>query len=319
MLNNSSECSTGFNIGQDFAYYRLNKPETFSSEVIDGYFCKKDSEGSTRTANMFIKKWLNLRLHAYDRGLHFSEGLSIEKIKELYIASRGVCPITRISLTAATCEDSDWSIDRVINDYGYVSSNLIVMSKKANEAKGDLSLAAVKAIRDSKSNSRGLTHKEWCILFDLMWRTNDQHEVLSSNIYDELIGVREGADLAEFGLTLLSNITDPSSDMYELSLDFFAYESTRLPSSKQKKMMKAVKSLLKKRLITDPNVRLAQLEKRSPSTRKLIQSILMVTSFKSAYELYLKTKHECQESVREAKSVRRIDKTARLSFSQKGR
>ena len=55
------------------------------------------------------------------------------------------CPITREALTHATCTTSDASIDRVRNDAGYAAGNLVVMSTRANAAKGDADFDAALA------------------------------------------------------------------------------------------------------------------------------------------------------------------------------
>jgi hypothetical protein len=46
--------------------------------------------------------------------------------------------VTFEPLTHGECSDTDWSIDRLVNDGAYADGNLVVMSTKANKAKAAL-------------------------------------------------------------------------------------------------------------------------------------------------------------------------------------
>lgn len=319
MKNNSSDPRTGFNIGYDFAFYRLNKPESLSGEVIDGYYHKYDLGGTTRKADVFIKKWLNLRLHAYERGIHFSEELSVNEIMQKFQESEGFCPIIMEKLTIGKLKDTDWSIDRVINDYGYLPSNIIVMSRRANEAKGSFSLSEVKSIRDSGKRRCGLSQKEWCNLFDMIWRFSEKYKVLNSNFSNDVMGLNNDFNKVEFGLALLNNITDTDSRLGELCLRLFIFECCQLPVKKQKEIQKRVKKLMMKRAHCSTSTAFNTLMERSSSVRRIANSILSDLSFEASHDLYLNTKSGVEASILEAKTVQRVKKNVRFSFSQRSK
>lgn len=319
MENNSTVLSTGFYIGFDFAFYRLNKPDTLSPEVVDGFYHKYDCGGSKRKPNLFVKKWLNLRLHAYERGVHFSEDLSIDQIKQAFTDSRGICPVTKEILTTGTLKDSDWSIDRVINDYGYVKSNIIVMSRRANDAKGNLSLSEVKSIRDSKSVKNGLTHIEWCNVFDIIWRFNEKYEFMDSNLLDELMDLNDGYDLKQFGLALLNKITEPRAELDDLALDLFIVECAQLPHRTHRQIRKEVIKLMTKRGNSVEKSTLGALMKRSSCARRKVDSILSLLTFEEAHNMYVEIKNGFAASVIESKTATRVSKNTRLSFSQRAK
>lgn len=129
----------GFEIGWDFAHYRLTPP---ADHLHDGHPVRQGwSAGhavfGTRTlkATPAVRKWLQLRLSAWVRGRSFDD----VQVTPRYLAAIAVahCPITGEAMTHATGADSDASVDRVNNDAGYAAGNLAVMSVRANAAKSD--------------------------------------------------------------------------------------------------------------------------------------------------------------------------------------
>lgn len=70
------------------------------------------------------------------------------------------CPITLIELTHGTGGDTDWSVDRVNNDGAYAEGNLVVMSTRANTAKGDKSLLDVISLTADGLTLPGLSVRE---------------------------------------------------------------------------------------------------------------------------------------------------------------
>ncbi|MDE2094588.1 MAG: hypothetical protein KGI87_12110, partial [Burkholderiales bacterium] len=87
----------------------------------------------TLVAGRHVRKWLQLRLHAWLRG----RSVELVQVTPNYLQQIDAshCPITRAALSSATLEGSDASVDRVRNDAGYAAGNLAVMSTKANHAK----------------------------------------------------------------------------------------------------------------------------------------------------------------------------------------
>jgi hypothetical protein len=165
----------GFEIGWDYAHYRLTPPpESLAAHhpVHQGWQAGAATFG-TRTLKPTpqVRKWLQLRHSAWRRGRAF-EGT---QVTPNFLAQIDVprCPITRIALTHASGAGSDASVDRVCNQAGYAAGNLAVMSTRANEAKADLgcrdALTVVKQLEASGLDTLdGLNALQWSRLAVLM-------------------------------------------------------------------------------------------------------------------------------------------------------
>ena len=127
----------GFELGWDYAHHRLVPPAPYGLEpspLRNGLLAGQAAFGlRTLEPTRPVRKWLQLRLHAWLRG----RSVELHQVTPNYLAQIDVshCPITRLPLSSATLESSDASIDRVRNDAGYAAGNLAVMSTKANHAK----------------------------------------------------------------------------------------------------------------------------------------------------------------------------------------
>jgi hypothetical protein len=127
----------GFELGWDYAHYRVTPPAPYAQEpspLRNGLMAGQAAFGSrTLAATRHVRKWLQLRLHAWLRG----RSVELVQVTPNYLQQIDVshCPITRIALSAATLSATDASVDRVRNDAGYAAGNLAVMSTKANHAK----------------------------------------------------------------------------------------------------------------------------------------------------------------------------------------
>jgi hypothetical protein len=127
----------GFELGWDYAHHRVCPPDAYAqapSPLRDGLLAGQATFGlRTLNATRPVRKWLQLRLHAWLRG----RSVELMQVTPNYLAQLEVehCPITRTALSVATMQASDASIDRVRNDGGYAAGNLAVMSTKANHAK----------------------------------------------------------------------------------------------------------------------------------------------------------------------------------------
>jgi len=128
----------GFELGWDYAHYRVALPAPYlheASPLRDGAHAGAATFGQrTLAANRHVRKWLQLRLHAWLRG----RSVELVQVTPNYLQQIDAahCPITRAPLSSATLESTDASVDRVRNDAGYAAGNLAVMSTKANHAKG---------------------------------------------------------------------------------------------------------------------------------------------------------------------------------------
>lgn len=127
----------GFELGWDYAHYRVSLPAPYAQEpspLRHGLLAGQAAFGlRTLAATRHVRKWLQLRLHAWLRG----RSVELVQVTPNYLQQIDAshCPITRVALSSATLQTSDASIDRVRNDAGYAAGNLAVMSTKANHAK----------------------------------------------------------------------------------------------------------------------------------------------------------------------------------------
>ena len=127
----------GFELGWDYAHYRVSPPAPYTQEpspLRHGLLAGQAAFGlRTLSPTRHVRKWLQLRLHAWLRG----RSVELVQVTPNYLQQIDVshCPITRAALSSATLEGSDASVDRVRNDAGYAAGNLAVMSTKANHAK----------------------------------------------------------------------------------------------------------------------------------------------------------------------------------------
>lgn len=151
-----------FNLGWDYRKHGLVLPDDVPEDMHEGW--KAAASKVSRKPDRYILKFLYIRYSALKRHRVVSTHVTPELIQ--YLDNSGICPITRRSLTYGTLTDSDWSIDRVNNDGGYAPGNLVVMSAKANKAKGSKSaddideLIHVMKIK-GESIYEGLTINEW--------------------------------------------------------------------------------------------------------------------------------------------------------------
>jgi hypothetical protein len=167
--------ATGFEIGWDYAHYRLTPPPEHLAQahpVRQGWQAGAAVFGTrTLKPTPFVRKWLHLRLNAWRRGRAFeSVQVTPHFLAQIDVA---VCPITRVTLTQARGAGSDASVDRVCNQAGYAAGNLAVMSVRANEAKADLgwqdALLVVRQLEHAGLDSLdGLTPVHWSRLGVLM-------------------------------------------------------------------------------------------------------------------------------------------------------
>ena len=127
----------GFELGWDYAHYRVTPPAPYAQEpspLRNGLLAGQAAFGArTLAATRQVRKWLQLRLHAWLRG----RSVELLQVTPNYLQQIDVshCPITRVPLSRALLSASDASVDRVRNDAGYAAGNLVVMSTRANHAK----------------------------------------------------------------------------------------------------------------------------------------------------------------------------------------
>jgi hypothetical protein len=127
----------GFELGWDYAHHRLSPPAPYGldpSPLFSGLLAGQAAFGTrTLQPTRSVRKWLQLRLHAWLRG----RSVELFQVTPHYLQQLDVshCPIRRVALSSASMEGTDASVDRVRNDAGYAAGNLAVMSAQANHAK----------------------------------------------------------------------------------------------------------------------------------------------------------------------------------------
>jgi len=171
----SPQSDPGFEIGWDFAHYRLVPPVEqllSGNPVRDGWEAGQAVFGMrTLRATPHVKKWLQLRLGAWMRGKAFE----LVQVTPNFLERIDVpaCPITGLALTHGTGVDTDASVDRVNNLAGYAAGNLAVMSVRANRVKAAYdwrdAAAFVRQIEVGRLGQiDGLNAREWARLAALM-------------------------------------------------------------------------------------------------------------------------------------------------------
>ncbi|MFT7776142.1 hypothetical protein [Roseateles sp.] len=121
----------GLALGRDYALHGLTPPIAHlypQSPLQRGWMAARGKAVRT-PATPQVELWLSLRTHAWTRGRSYEDiQLTPHHLAQLDVSH---CPITRELLA-----DDNRSIDRVRDDAGYAAGNLVVMSRRANRAKG---------------------------------------------------------------------------------------------------------------------------------------------------------------------------------------
>src|SRR5262245_20784427 len=126
-----------FDLGWDFAAFGRNVPEGANESFCDGYRAfGSEKNKTTRAADKYINKWLQIRFGALRRGKPFASDVTPDYIRRITPVS-GRCPVTEQPFTYSQDEPTDWSVDRANNDRGYARGNILIVSRAVNTAKSD--------------------------------------------------------------------------------------------------------------------------------------------------------------------------------------
>lgn len=125
-----------FKLGEDLGLCRIQAPDEWPSpEMARGY--QYGLTRAARHADVYLRKLLRLRVNAYARGLPVSTAITTDYLRQITVT---VCPVSGTPLTQGTLSDSDWSIDRLANNLGYVPGNICFLSTRVNRIKGTADL-----------------------------------------------------------------------------------------------------------------------------------------------------------------------------------
>jgi len=148
----------GFDIGRDWAFYHQPLPDNADAAIFNGYKSNTAHPPGRKEVDRFIKKWLQVRYHAYLRNRPVASDVDDNLIKML---DRERCLITGEILTHSTNSPSDWSVERLCNTAGYAWGNLIIVSKRANEARGSMTYEEIQIASKSTRSTNGLASICW--------------------------------------------------------------------------------------------------------------------------------------------------------------
>lgn len=140
--------AAGFEIGWDYAHHRLTPPADHlhgTHPVRQGWEAGRAAFGArTLKPSRQVRQWLELRLSAWLRGQAFED----VRVTPRFLAQIDVlqCPVTREVLTHGADAPSDAVVVRVFAGAGFAAGNLVVMSRRAAQARGACSAAEAEAI-----------------------------------------------------------------------------------------------------------------------------------------------------------------------------
>ncbi len=166
-------------VGWDFARFGVELPERYGGSAREGYLAGRAHYGRFHEpTDRFQRKVLLIRANAWMRGRIFDlKSITADFLRSIEPLH---CPITRVPLTYGTGADTDWSVDRLCNEGGYVAHNVVIISTRANIAKdrksvADMCAASQKAFMDRQLVD-GLDEFQWARLACLATYAEDVPE-----------------------------------------------------------------------------------------------------------------------------------------------
>lgn len=149
-------------LGVACAKARMRCDERAPSAFRDAY---RRYRGPRDTPGYFHRKWLSLRLSAVRRGMVLDAAVSPAFLESITPAR---CPVTLEPLDIQGRSSQNPSVDRLLNDGTYAPANLVVLSLRANRAKGEKTFEDIEKLVMSGEDQGGLTAREWLRLLALM-------------------------------------------------------------------------------------------------------------------------------------------------------
>lgn len=122
--------------------------------------------GIRKVPSYFERKWLSLRLSAVKRGMVVDESVTPSFLQHIF---DGRCPVTLELLDVAERSSKNPSVDRLVNELGYIAGNICMLSMRANRAKGDRTFEEVADHAQAGVFAAGLAPMEWMRLTSLMY------------------------------------------------------------------------------------------------------------------------------------------------------
>ena len=152
--------ASGFEIGWDFAHYRLTPPADHlhaRHPVREGWDAGRAAFGlRTLKPARAVQRWLALRLQAWAHGLPF-EGLLLTA---RYLAQLDTlqCPVTRELLTHEQAQATDAVVMSLDPEPGFRAGHLVLVSRRVVQARGSADLTRVRAVIEHLRQSSPVAH-----------------------------------------------------------------------------------------------------------------------------------------------------------------
>jgi hypothetical protein len=147
----------GRDIGYEYARFAMNLPDEAPAVFMEGFKHGQHS-AKHKSSDAYDRKVLRLRYSAWRRNRYFDLAVDAEFLKSI---DTDVCPILQIPMTRGTRQDTDASVDRIVNDAAYTRGNLMYMSVRANAAKGVKTFDDMVEIAATGETVQGLDEAAW--------------------------------------------------------------------------------------------------------------------------------------------------------------
>lgn len=158
-LDRLRNAETGLVIGYDLARFGMAPDKGAPQTVFDGWNQYRHVKGSYIERHDWAdRKWVRVRYHAWLRNRLVAETFTPKLLRNLRMTR---CPITREVMTDGTGEGTDATCERIDNHAGYADGNVIMMSARANKAKGNLSPLDITSTAHQMLPYKGLEPAEW--------------------------------------------------------------------------------------------------------------------------------------------------------------
>jgi hypothetical protein len=149
----------GFLVGEMLAQYGQELPAGADEHMRQGYATIPDAlKGRGKLADRYVRKYLQVRVGAWRRNRLVDDSFTIEMLRSIDTQK---CPVSGVVLTHGTGQDTDWSVDRLDNNKGYLLGNVVILSTRVNEAKGSLGPEEIHQRALARQDCDGLTGQEW--------------------------------------------------------------------------------------------------------------------------------------------------------------
>lgn len=147
----------GRDIGYEYARLDMKLPDAAPKVFMEG-FKHGQYSAKHKSSDTYERKALRLRYSAWRRNRYFDLSVDAEFLRSI---DTDVCPILQIPMTRGTRQDTDASVDRIVNDAAYTRGNLMYMSVRANAAKGVKSFKDIVEIAATGETVQGLDEAAW--------------------------------------------------------------------------------------------------------------------------------------------------------------